>query len=151
KKRGPSEQIPEVEPTSSVRKAGGGTSQTTHNGRGAGRPPTNTAPNDKARNTAALRLAVAFSQIVALLMPSPRHKHFSLADLEWLVVPALTSGQYAVAEAKIKDRLSVPAAAVLWASVSPEVDKRLSEALNSPIRLQPAEWKSGDILWLVEA
>jgi hemolysin-activating ACP:hemolysin acyltransferase len=39
----------------------------------------------------------------------------------------------------------------LWASVSPEVDKRLSENLNTPVRLRPDEWKSGDIMWLVEA
>jgi hypothetical protein len=31
------------------------------------------------------------------------------------------------------------------------VDKRLSENLTAPIRLRPDEWKSGDILWLVDA
>jgi cytolysin-activating lysine-acyltransferase len=44
-----------------------------------------------------------------------------------------------------------PVAAVLWASVSTEVDKRLSEKLDEPIRLAPREWRSGDILWLVDA
>ena len=44
----------------------------------------------------------------------------------------------------------IPVALALWASVSPEVDKRLSESLNAPIRLRPDEWKSGKTLWLVE-
>ena len=32
-----------------------------------------------------------------------------------------------------------------------DVDKRLSEQLDEPIRLTPEEWRSGDILWLVDA
>jgi cytolysin-activating lysine-acyltransferase len=40
---------------------------------------------------------------------------------------------------------------VLWASVSDEVDRRLSANPEAPIRLAPQEWKSGDNLWLVEA
>ena len=44
----------------------------------------------------------------------------------------------------------MPAAIVLWASVSAAVDKKLSENVNAPIKLRPDEWKSGDILWLIE-
>jgi cytolysin-activating lysine-acyltransferase len=39
----------------------------------------------------------------------------------------------------------------LWASVSADVDKKLSENLHLPIRLRPDEWRSGDVLWLIEA
>jgi hemolysin-activating ACP:hemolysin acyltransferase len=85
-------------------------------------------------------------------MRNPMHKHLALADLEWLVLPPLLTGQFSVAEVKSKDgRTRFPAAIVLWASVSADVDKRLSEGLRSPIRLRPDEWKSGDILWLIEA
>ena len=45
----------------------------------------------------------------------------------------------------------MPASLVLWALVSPEVDKRLSEAADSEPQLRPDEWKSGDIPWLVYA
>jgi hemolysin-activating ACP:hemolysin acyltransferase len=104
------------------------------------------------RRAAAVRLAVAFADIVGALMRSPSHKHLSLADVERLVVRPLRSGQYRVARAKPpKEGAAAPAAAVLWASVSPEVDKRLSENLSAPIRLRPDEWTSGEILWLVEA
>lgn len=109
--------------------------------------------SDEAKRRAAisLRLSATFVQIVTVLMRSPVHKHLSLADLEWLVFPPLMTGQFAVAEAKQKEGGSVPAAVVLWASVSSEVDKKLSENLQAPIKLRPDEWKSGNHLWLVEA
>ena len=40
---------------------------------------------------------------------------------------------------------------LLWASVSPEVDRRLAAAQDVPIRLNPSEWRSGDIIWVVDA
>jgi hemolysin-activating ACP:hemolysin acyltransferase len=39
---------------------------------------------------------------------------------------------------------------VLWALVSEDVDKRLSD-LSAPVRLMPAEWRSGDIPWIILA
>jgi cytolysin-activating lysine-acyltransferase len=85
-------------------------------------------------------------------MRSAEYKHFSLADLEWLVVPPVRLGQCGVAEAKVQeDGFTVPVAAALWASVSAEVDRRLSSELERPIRLRPDEWRSGDILWLISA
>jgi hemolysin-activating ACP:hemolysin acyltransferase len=109
--------------------------------------------DDAQRRTAiALRRSAAFAQIVTVLMRAPLHKHLALSDLEWLVFPPLLTGQFSVAEVKSKDgKTRFPAAVVLWASVSADVDKRLSENLNAPIRLRPDEWRSGEILWLVEA
>src|SRR5262245_62963391 len=104
------------------------------------------------RAAAAVRHSLAFAQIVSILMHSPRYRHYTLGDLEWLVLPPLLTGQCSVAEAKSKDNgASVPVAVALWASVSPEVDQRLTENLNTPIRLRPDEWRSGDILWLIDA
>jgi hemolysin-activating ACP:hemolysin acyltransferase len=104
------------------------------------------------RAAAAVRHSLAFAQIVSILMHSPRYRHYTLGDLEWLVLPPLLTGQCGVAEAKSKDNgASVPVAVALWASVSPEVDQRLAENLNTPIRLRPDEWRSGDILWLIDA
>ena len=100
----------------------------------------------------AIRQSVAFAQIVTVLMRSPRYRHYTLGDLEWLVVPALATGQWRVLGAQSKQNgVSIPVAVALWARVSPEVDKKLSENLHVPIRLRPDEWKSGDILWLVDA
>lgn len=59
--------------------------------------------------------------------------------------------QFLVVEARSKENgASVPVGLALWASVSEEVDKRLSENLDRPIKLRPDEWRSGEINWLVD-
>ena len=111
------------------------------------------APDEiKKRANAAKHVAASFGEIVTLMMRSAADKSITLQDLEWMVVPALQSGQFAVAEAQARDTGAVmPVGAVLWAFVSPEVDQRLSNTLDQPTRLQPAEWRSGDIPWIVMA
>ena len=91
---------------------------------------------------------VIFGQIVAILMRSAQHKFLPLADLEWLVLPAVLGGQHSVARAQLSGT-AVPVGFALWAGVSTAVDQRLSD-LSAPGRLQPGEWRSGDIPWLVE-
>lgn len=117
--------------------------------------PSGGAPaSDESQRRAAIaqRRSLAFRQIVTVLMRTSTHKHLALADLEWLVFPPLLTGQFSVASVKSKDgKTTLPAAVALWASVSADVDKRLSENLNAPVRLRPDEWRSGEVLWLVEA
>lgn len=104
------------------------------------------------RQQRSARTTLVFGQVISLLMRSPEYKHFSLADLEWLVVPPVRLGQCGVAQVKTQeDGFAVPVAAALWASVSVEVDRRLSSQLDKPLRLRPDEWRSGGILWLVSA
>jgi hemolysin-activating ACP:hemolysin acyltransferase len=101
------------------------------------------------QRTAKVRqIDLALGQIVAVLMRSPQHKHYSLADLEWLVLPAVLSGQYRIAQAQQAAAVA-PIAVIIWASVSAEVDQRLSD-LSAPARLRPDEWRSGNIPWLME-
>ena len=101
-------------------------------------PPTSTAR----------QVDVTLGQIVTILMRSPQHKERPLADLEWLVLPAILSGQSRVAQAQ-QSGIAVPVGVALWASVSTAVDQRLSD-MSTPWRLQADEWRSGDIPWLVE-
>jgi hemolysin-activating ACP:hemolysin acyltransferase len=111
------------------------------------------APEDiKKRAAAAKHVAASFGEIVTLLMRSAADKTVTLQDLEWMVVPGLLSGQFAVADAQSKETGAVmPVGAVLWAFVSAEVDQRLSGSLEQNVRLQPTEWRSGDIPWIVLA
>ena len=98
------------------------------------------------------RVAAAFGEIVAVLLRSPQHRHMFLADLEWLILPAIATGQFALAEARQKETgMAAPVAVLLWASVADEVDARLSSNLGQVMRLKPAEWASGGNAWLVEA
>jgi hemolysin-activating ACP:hemolysin acyltransferase len=107
--------------------------------------------------------------VVAVLMRDPNFRTMPLADLEWLVLPAVMSGQFRVAEApaslgpgkatdKARDKapdkaktggVLVPVAVALWARVSGEIDKALAGSLDRPVRLKPHQWASGEHVWLV--
>jgi hemolysin-activating ACP:hemolysin acyltransferase len=103
------------------------------------------------------RMAYNFSQVVAVLMRDAHFKNLRIADLEWLVFPAILSGQFKLAHAqshpgKSKDDHGgsfIPVALAMWARVSPQVDKALSENLDKPAQLRPDQWSSGDIPWLM--
>jgi cytolysin-activating lysine-acyltransferase len=100
----------------------------------------------------AKQAAAALGEVVSLLMRSPSEKSHMLSDLEWMVMPAIMTGQYAVADAQSKTSGAVmPVGAVLWAFVSPEIDRQLTENATQPLRLQPKDWRSGDIPWIVMA
>ncbi len=106
----------------------------------------------RARALRSKMMAAAFGEIVSVLMRSPHYKHYSLADLEWLVVPPLLANQFSLAEARAKESgFAAPVGIALWATVSEEVDRKLAEGLDRPVRLRPDEWRSGEILWLIDA
>ena len=107
----------------------------------------------KMRQAAGAKMAAAaFGEVTALLMRSPGHKHYSLADLEWLILPAVLSNQFALAGAKAKSNtaMTVPVGVALWARVSEDVDREITANLDRPLRLRPDQWSSGDILWLID-
>jgi hemolysin-activating ACP:hemolysin acyltransferase len=115
---------------------------------------TTMSPDAIVRATTMRRLAASFGDIVGLMMQTPQFKHQSLTDLEWLVMPALQTGQFMVME--VTDRntgATGPIAAALWARVSEEVEARIIEAAAAgrPMRLAPGDWVSGDRHWLVAA
>ncbi len=68
-----------------------------------------------------------FGGAVSLFMRSPAHRHYTLADLEWCLIPPLVLNQFMAAEARLPER-AVPMALVLWARVSSEIDMRPSAA-----------------------
>jgi hemolysin-activating ACP:hemolysin acyltransferase len=106
----------------------------------------------KRRAGQAKRAAAAFGEIVILVARSANDRSIAVKDLEWLVMPGIALGQFAVAEAQSRDTgVVVPAGAVLWAFVSEAVDARLCANLDQPIRLEPGDWRSGGIPWVVLA
>jgi len=101
-------------------------------------------------------VAAAFGDIVSILMRTEGFKEKSLSDLDWLVMPAIRNGQFALAHGdpagqQSTQRPAVPIAAVLWATVSTSVDGRLRGEVADTIELDPTEWASGDIPWIVAA
>lgn len=120
-------------------------------GAGAG---DNAAPQlDRAHVGAAISklISASIGDLVVVMSKSPAHKHYSLADIEWMILPPVLAGQFYVAEATDPETgFRAPIAAATWARVSPEVDARLRENAGNPIRLRPDEWTSGDIHWLID-
>lgn len=90
-------------------------------------------------------------QITSLMAGSPVFQHAKLSDLSNLVIPAIRCNQIAIAEARDKSGNLVPVAAVVWANVSEDVDRRLVSQGSYPPRLNAEEWTSGAIPWVVLA
>jgi cytolysin-activating lysine-acyltransferase len=103
------------------------------------------------------RMAQSFAQVVAVLMRDPQFRNLRVVDLEWLVLPPIMAGQFRVGHASRQPEagkaqrggVAIPVAVALWARVSPQIDKALSENLDKQVRLRPNEWTSGDIVWLI--
>jgi len=96
------------------------------------------------------QILAAFGEIVSVFMRTKELKGMTLGALETMVVPAIATGQYLIAGTQSKENgMTASVAAVLWATVSEDVDRRLSSELGEPIKLEPKEWKSGDIPWLI--
>jgi len=90
-------------------------------------------------------------EIVRLLLRNEKYRNMALADLEWLILPALRNKQFVLAKAKADDGHLRTVGVALWARVDAVTDKQLMQAVENPIRLRPDQWSSGDIVWLVDA
>jgi hemolysin-activating ACP:hemolysin acyltransferase len=132
--------------------------------------PQGKAPLSQAERDLAVRLASAsVADAIGLMMRSERHRHYSLADLEWLIMPPLMLNQVmfayarpqvpvenaaAAAKAGVVGELPpMPVAMVTWALISPEVAAKLDAQKKAgiPFRLAPHEWKSGTERRIMEA
>jgi cytolysin-activating lysine-acyltransferase len=87
-------------------------------------------------------IATVLGEIVWLMSQSPVHKQLPMADLEWLVMPAILLRQFRLFYHEGK-----PVAAVLYAFVSDEVERRIESGAPS---MQPGDWKSGERAWIVQ-
>lgn len=89
-------------------------------------------------------------KIATFLKAQPQFQAAPQGQVETLVGLAVPRGQYLLAEATNKETgQSQPVGTVLWAMVSPEVDQRLSADPEQPMQLAAADWKSGDIPWVI--
>ena len=82
-------------------------------------------------------------EVCWLMSRATHRRHAFMADLEWLVMPAL-----ALAQARLyRNDKGDPIAFVSWATVSDEVNERLKSGVA---RLAPPEWRSGPHLWVFD-
>jgi hemolysin-activating ACP:hemolysin acyltransferase len=97
-------------------------------------------------------ISASIGDICVVMSKSPAYKFHTLADIEWLVLPAVLSGQFFVgAYASTERGFTSPAAVITWARVSDDVDERLANGNETNKRLKPEEWTSGSNFWLMDA
>jgi cytolysin-activating lysine-acyltransferase len=114
---------------------------------GHGAAPTGVAA--QLANAQSNRFARDFSHAVGVLMRDKTYRKLPLGELEWLLIPPLLSGQYRVAISRLRENGPVvPVGLALWAHVSDALDKRLSENLDKPLKLESGDWTSGNTMWL---
>lgn len=95
------------------------------------------------------QLLLGVGQIMTVLMNAPQFKQSPLGAVQALVLPAVSTGQFVVALARPGSGHLAPIAVALWATVSDDVDRRLSAELDKPFRIAADEWKSGPHPWLI--
>ncbi len=112
--------------------------------------PQKAAPTDAAPQLAGApgtlsgsTLGQAFGEMVWLLSQSPLHKNLKLADLEWLIMPAIVLNQ-----ARVFKVGTQAVGLALWAYLTP--DK--AAEMNKAGRLKPEGWRHGtDIMQVITA
>lgn len=97
----------------------------------------------------------SFGKVVMAMMILPRYRHFSLSDLNHMVLEPLIRDRIAIAYPPKDDKnpLADMAGMAIWASVSAEVDVKIREQIKAgvfPVRLNADDWASGDINWLLD-
>ena len=86
--------------------------------------------------------AEVLGDVVWLMTQSPAHKHLFIADMEWLVLPPLMLRQCSLLRQGGR-----PFAFISWATVSEEVEARISKG---QLRMGPADWRSGENAWIID-
>jgi cytolysin-activating lysine-acyltransferase len=99
---------------------------------------TRTAPAEPPPKT----IAQVLGEIAWLMTQSPRHKAVPIADLEWLVIPALLLRQF-----RIFYSGEQPVGVALWALADDLVAGRIDAGDK---RLAAVEWKSGSNIRIVD-
>lgn len=86
--------------------------------------------------------AETLGDVCWLMAASPAHKHMFIGDLDRLVAPAVTHKQFHLYRTD-----KSPWAYAGWAFLTEAAEQRLTSGQR---RLQPAEWRAGDRLWLTD-
>lgn len=127
-----------------------------NNARADTEPARASRPGSAGHEARSARFAQGFAQVTSVLMRDRHFMNMPLAELQWLVLPPLLSGQWRVAFVNAPggnagSSPAIPAGVALWARVSEDVEARLLREPDKPLRLRANEWTSGDRLWLVAA
>ena len=89
-----------------------------------------------------LKRLPAIGPILLLYMQSSHRRYQFIADLEWLLMPPLVSGQ-----CKLFMNKEYPVSFISWAFLNEEAEKRM---FKNGGKLRPDDWNCGDRLWVID-
>ncbi len=89
-----------------------------------------------------LKRLPAMGPILLLYMQSSHRRYQFIADLEWLLMPPLVSGQ-----CKLYMKNEYPISFISWAFLNEEAEKRM---FKNGGKLRPDDWNCGDRLWVID-
>ncbi|MEQ1712949.1 MAG: toxin-activating lysine-acyltransferase [Hyphomicrobium sp.] len=101
------------------------------------------------------KLHETFGKVTLALLSTPRYRNLAISDLTQLVLDPMMRDRIAIASSA-KDGAPVEgtlSGIAFWASVSEAVDAKIREQIRAgtfPVRLQPEDWNSGTINWLLD-
>ena len=106
------------------------------------------------------KIQTSMGQIILAIMNLPRYRHQTLGDLSHIIVNPLLRDRLAIAHKGITaedgttkvDEEGIAGLAI-WASVSDEVDTKITEQVKAgafPVRLGADDWVSGETVWLLD-
>ena len=107
-------------------------------------------------------LSHVFGEIAWLMSFSKAHQNFRLGDLQWFVLPPVRAQQYRIflgnpdpaqSGTPAQGQGEIPMGVALWAMLSKEAERKFIAAVEDgkgPVTLKPADWTSGNRLWLID-
>ncbi len=94
------------------------------------------------------RTSEAFGAAVWLWMQMPRHRQLTIKNLEKRLLEPIRQGQYVLVCTGPNHRQRDPVALLLYACLNARAESRHVKDPTAP--LEPADWRSGDRLWLID-
>lgn len=97
-------------------------------------------------NPAPHTVSHVFGEITWLLSQSEAHRNIPVGDLGWLVMPPILKRQYHLFRTGMR-----PVGVALWAEFDTATEEKVLGMISGDaIRLEDADWSSGNRLWLIE-
>lgn len=94
------------------------------------------------------RNSEAFGAAVWLWMQLPRHRQLTIRNLDKRLLEPIRQGQYVLVGTGQHERQRDPVALLLYACLNARAESRYIK--DPTAALAPADWRSGDRLWLIE-
>ncbi len=97
------------------------------------------------------RASQALGELVSLLIRSPEHNGYAVADLEWMLMPAVINKQFLIIRGPVAGtEAPLPVGALIWAALSPDLFNQMKQTPGQRLKLTREERISGTDIWITD-